>query len=105
MILDGIENCLMATRDDAQTINVICKKLIHRYEKIKSNKEEKSEEGKALGAYNKQYMQRRQKYGKNGHKPGEQKCPENLKELANVNVVWIQGSELRLLAEVASMHA
>ena len=43
VILNGLENQLMATADDALTIDLICKKLNHRYEKIKSKKEEKTE--------------------------------------------------------------
>ena len=33
VILDGIENCLMATRDDGLAIDVIWKKLNHWYKK------------------------------------------------------------------------
>ena len=58
VILDGHENCLTATGDNALTIDSIREKLNHRYEKIKSKKKEKSEKEKALGAYNKQYKQR-----------------------------------------------
>ena len=43
VILNGLGNHLMATGDDALTIDSICEKLNHRYEKIKSKKEEKSE--------------------------------------------------------------
>ena len=39
LILDGLENHLT----DALTIDSICKKLNHRYKKIKSKKEEKTE--------------------------------------------------------------
>ena len=46
VILNGLENCLMATGDDELTINVICKKLNHWYEKIKNKKEEKVENEK-----------------------------------------------------------
>ena len=80
IILDGLENHLMAIGDDALTIDSICKKLNHRYEKFKSKKEEKTEKEKALGAYNKQYKQQCQKCGKYGHKPGDRRCPENKKE-------------------------
>ena len=38
MILDGLENRLMATKDDMLTIDVIREKLNHRCEKIKSKK-------------------------------------------------------------------
>ena len=80
VILNGLENQLMATADDALTIDLICKKLNHRYEKIKSKKEEKTEKEKAMGAYNKQYKQPCQKCGKYSHKPGDRRCPENKKE-------------------------
>ena len=55
VILNGLENCLMATGDDALTIDLICKKLNCKYKKIKSKKEEKTEKEKVLGAYYKQY--------------------------------------------------
>ena len=41
VILDGLENHLTATRDNALTIDLICKKLNHRYKKIIAKKEEK----------------------------------------------------------------
>ena len=50
---DGLENCLMATGDDALRNDSICKKLNHKYKKIESKKEEKSKKDKSLGAYNK----------------------------------------------------
>ena len=50
VILDGIENCLTATGDDALTINNIREKLNHWYKKINSKK---TEEEKSLGAYEK----------------------------------------------------
>ena len=37
VILDGLESCLTAIGDDALTIEVICKKINHWYEKIKKN--------------------------------------------------------------------
>ena len=80
VILNGLENCLMATGDDALTIDLICKKLNCKYKKIKSKKEEKTEKEKVLGAYNKQYEQRCQKCGKYGHKPGDRRQPENKNE-------------------------
>ena len=40
----------MATRDNALTIALICKKMNHRQEKIKIKKEEKMKKEKALGA-------------------------------------------------------
>ena len=43
VILYRLENGLMMTGDDALTIDLICEKLNHRYNKIKSNKEEKTE--------------------------------------------------------------
>ena len=49
MILDVLENCLMTTGDNTLTISVINEKLSHRYEKIKSNKEEKREKIEGLG--------------------------------------------------------
>ena len=80
VILDGLENRLTATRENALTIDSICEKLNHRYEKIKSEKEEKNEEEKALKAYNKQYQQRCRQCGKYSHKPGDRRCPENKNE-------------------------
>ena len=70
----------LATGDDALPINSIREKFNHRYEKIKSKKEEKSEKEKALDAYNKQYKHPCQRYGKCGHKPGVWRCPENKNE-------------------------
>ena len=63
VILDGLENHLTATRDEALTIHSICTKLNHRYKKIKSKIEEKIEKEKALSAYNKQYKWRCRKFG------------------------------------------
>ena len=79
VVLDGLDNHLMATGDNVLTINMICKKLNHQYEKIKSKKEEKSEKEKASGAYNK-YKQRCHTCGKYGHKPGNSKFPKNKSE-------------------------
>ena len=77
VILDGLENHLMATGDDALTIDSIRKKMNHRYNKIKCKKEEEIEKEKALGVHDKQYKQRCRKCGKYGHKPGDWRCPEN----------------------------
>ena len=41
VILNGLENGLKVTGDDALTIDSICEKLNHRYKKIKSKKEKK----------------------------------------------------------------
>ena len=57
VILDGLENHLTATGENALGIDTIREKLNHRYEKIKAKKEEKHEKEKALNAYNKQYKQ------------------------------------------------
>ena len=54
VILNGLENCLMATRDKALTVDVIHEKLNHQYKQ----KRRKTEKEKALGAYIKQYKQR-----------------------------------------------
>ena len=54
VILDGLENHLTATGENALDIDLICKRLNHRYEKIKSKMEEKHEKEKALNVYNKQ---------------------------------------------------
>ena len=70
----------MVTGDDALTIDLIREKLNHRYEKIKSKKEENTGKEKALGAWNKQYKQQCQKCGRYGHKPGNRRCPENKNE-------------------------
>ena len=43
VILDGLENRLTGKGDDALTIDLIFKKLNHRYKKIKSKKKEKTE--------------------------------------------------------------
>ena len=80
VILDGLENCLTATRDNALTIDSIRKKLNHRQEKIKNKKDETSKKEKVLGAYNKQYKQGYQRCGKYGYKPGDRRCPENKNE-------------------------
>ena len=63
VILNGLVNCLTATGDNALTIDWIRKKLNHRYEKIKSKKEEKNEKENALNTYNKQYKQQRLRCG------------------------------------------
>ena len=57
VILNGFENCLMATRENALTIDSICKKLNHRYKKMKSKKEEKNEKEKTWNVCNRQYKQ------------------------------------------------
>ena len=77
VILNGLENCIPATGDDALTIDLIFRKLNQRYEKIESKKEEKTEKEQALGVYNKQYKQQCQKCGKCGHKHSNRRCPEN----------------------------
>ena len=41
IILDELENCLMAHEDDVLTIDVICEKLNHRYKTIKNKKKKK----------------------------------------------------------------
>ena len=46
IILDGLENCLMVTGDNALTIGSICKKMYHRYEKIKRKKKKKMKKKK-----------------------------------------------------------
>ena len=53
VILNGLENFLTATGDNALTIDVIHEKLNHWHKKIKNNQEEKVEKEKALDAYNK----------------------------------------------------
>ena len=58
VILDGLENRLTTTGDNSLTIDSIRGRLNHRYEKIKSKKEEKNEKQKTLNAYNKQSKQR-----------------------------------------------
>ena len=56
VILDGLENHLTATGENALNIDLFREKLNHRYEKIKSKKEEKHKKEKALNLY-KQYKQ------------------------------------------------
>ena len=46
VILNGLENCLMATEENALTIDSIHETLNHRYEQIKSKKEKKNEKEK-----------------------------------------------------------
>ena len=43
VILNGIENCLSSSRDNALAIEVTCDKLNHRYKKIKNKNDRKSE--------------------------------------------------------------
>ena len=71
LILNGLENHLTATGENALTIDSIHEKLNHRYEKIKSKKEE---------IYNKQYKQQCWQCGKYDHKPGNWRCPKNKNE-------------------------
>ena len=77
VILDWLENHLTATGDNVLIMVSICKKLKHRYKKIKSKKGEKSEKEKALHAYNEQCKQQCRRY-KYGHKPGDWRCPEKI---------------------------
>ena len=77
VILDGLENRLMATGENALTIDTIREKLNHRYEKIKNKKKEKHEKEKAFNVYKKQYKQQFQRCGMYGHKPGDRRCPES----------------------------
>ena len=51
VIVDGLENHLMAARDNVLTMNMICKKLNHRYKKRKIKMIRKVKE-KVLDAYN-----------------------------------------------------
>ena len=46
MILDGLQNRLTVTLDNALTIDVIRKKINHWYEKMKNKKEDKSKKKK-----------------------------------------------------------
>ena len=57
VILDGLENHLTVTGENALTIDSICEKLNHRYKRIKSKKEENNEKEKALNVYKKQFKQ------------------------------------------------
>ena len=50
VILHGLKYCLMVSRDNVLTIEVICEKLNHQYKKNKNK--EKRETEKALGANN-----------------------------------------------------
>ena len=43
VICNGLENCLTVSGDNTLTIEIICKKLNHWYEKIKSKNEERRE--------------------------------------------------------------
>ena len=80
LILDGLENCLRVTRDDALTIDVIREKWNHRCKQVKNKKEEKVKRGKSLGAYNTQYKQWCRKCDNCSHKPGDKRYPENKNE-------------------------
>ena len=42
VILDGLENCLMAIGENALTLDSIHEKLNHRYEKFKRKEEEQN---------------------------------------------------------------
>ena len=64
VILDGLENNLMAIGDNALTIDSICKKLNHTYKTIESKKE-KNRKRKSIGCI---------------YKPGDRRCPENKNE-------------------------
>ena len=86
IILDGLENCLMATRDNALTMESNHKKLNDKCKKIKSKKEEKIKKEIALDACNKQQKQLCRKCGKYGHKPVNRKCPENKNEKEENNM-------------------
>ena len=48
VILDGLENFLMVTKDNVLTIDVIDKNFNHRYKKIKNKEEEKVKKEKSL---------------------------------------------------------
>ena len=51
VFLDGLENHLMATGNNALTIDSICIKLELRCNKIENKKKEKSKKEKAFGSY------------------------------------------------------
>ena len=52
IFLDTLKNCLIVSRNNVLTVDVICKKLNQWYKKYKSKKEEKNEKENALGACN-----------------------------------------------------
>ena len=56
LIIKGLENHLIASGDGALNIEVICKKINHRYKNIKKKNKDKSEKEKALGAYLLSYL-------------------------------------------------
>ena len=91
VVLNGLENRLIVTGDDALTIDLIRKKLNHRYKKIKSKKKKKLKK-KVLEAYNKQYKQGCWKCGKYGHKPGDRICPENKNKNTKMKIVRKQNN-------------
>ena len=84
IILNGLENHFIVTGDNALTTDLKHEKLNHRYEKMKSKKEEKTENEKALGLYSKQYKQQCKKCGKYGNKPGGKRYPENKNEKVKI---------------------
>ena len=53
MILNGLENGLIVSGDDALTLEVIREKLNHWYKTLDMNDEKRGKE-MAVGAYNKQ---------------------------------------------------
>ena len=79
VILNKVENHLTATGDYALTIDSNCKKLNHRYKKLRVKKR-KNWKRKNIWCNNQKYKQRCQKYGKYRHKPGNWRCPENKNE-------------------------
>ena len=85
VILDRLENHLTSYGDDAFTIEDIREKLNHRNQKIKNKNEEKREEEKALGAYNKWFKERHYKCGKYCQSSMTQNVPNIKKNKKDIN--------------------
>ncbi len=72
-----LEDCLMNTTTAVQLgINMVCKKITLCHNRIKHQKQNKSDEH-ALDAYQKQFKGRLSKCGKYGHKSGDSRCNES----------------------------
>ena len=80
VITNGLENYLTFNIDDTLTIEVIRKKINHRYKKLRIKNEEKREKDKALKPCNRQFKGRCCKHYKYGLKPNDPKYLGNKKK-------------------------
>ena len=110
VILNGLDNCLVATRDNALTFNLICKKMNYWYKKLKAKKEHivndvSMPKNLAIKNILKMVMKNRKDVRKQKRMKTKKLTgyaiivAEKLK--ADFNIFWISG----LLAEVRNMHA